>query len=211
MESLADLARVARRAQEDAQRAAEAPSPVEPAPAANNGASFESGPKQDVSTPRTPNMAIVPPLIQDLRLGSAPPSAGLPLPPLPAAAKSPTTTPTTPGPGSTNDSRAGAKNSIEPISVTTPARIAPLNVGQRIEISADYRPKTSSTKRLSFGSAASSKRPIKYARGRHAGIELSPQPSDDDNDPLVSIHQLRPGFAWEISGKCKAPEVNCTG
>ncbi|KAI7918037.1 hypothetical protein M0657_007776 [Pyricularia oryzae] len=184
MESLADLARVARRAQEDAQRAAEAPSPVEPAPAANNGASFESGPKQDVSTPRTPNMAIVPPLIQDLRLGSAPPSAGLPLPPLPAAAKSPTTTPTTPGPGSTNDSRAGAKNSIEPISVTTPARIAPLNVGQRIEISADYRPKTSSTKRLSFGSAASSKRPIKYARGRHAGIELSPQPSDDDNDPL---------------------------
>ncbi|TLD14412.1 uncharacterized protein PgNI_03556 [Pyricularia grisea] len=181
MESLADLARVARRAQEDAQRAAEAPSPVEPAPAANNGTGFESGPKQDMSTPRTPNMAIVPPLIQDLRLGSAPPSAGLPLPPLPAAAKSPSSISTSSAPGSTNSIPLGATNTTEPTSVTTPARIAPLNVGQRIEISPDYRPKTSSTKRLSFGSAASSKRPIKYARG---GIELSPQPSDDDNDPL---------------------------
>lgn len=26
---------------------------------------------------------------------------------------------------------------------------------------------------------------IKYGVGKHAAVELSPQPSDDENDPLV--------------------------
>jgi hypothetical protein len=47
-----------------------------------------------------------------------------------------------------------------------------------------YRPMTSSTKRLSF-LTTSSKRTIKFAKGKFSGIELSPQPSDDPEDPLV--------------------------
>lgn len=53
-----------------------------------------------------------------------------------------------------------------------------------------YRPNTAntaSTRRLSRGTLAS-QRTIKYAaRGRFAGTELSPQPSDDAEDPLVSL------------------------
>lgn len=47
------------------------------------------------------------------------------------------------------------------------------------------RPTTSSSKRLSWGSIASSRRPIKYGTGKHARVELVPQPSDDPDDPLV--------------------------
>lgn len=49
---------------------------------------------------------------------------------------------------------------------------------------AEKRPATSSTKRLSHSSTRTGKT-IKFAVGKHAGIELSPQPSDDVNDPLV--------------------------
>ena len=51
------------------------------------------------------------------------------------------------------------------------------------------RPLTSSTKTLSFASAAS-KRTIKYGVGKFAGVELSPQPSDDPTDPLVRKRPL---------------------
>ncbi|PKS07378.1 hypothetical protein jhhlp_005980 [Lomentospora prolificans] len=49
-----------------------------------------------------------------------------------------------------------------------------------------YRPNTASTKRLSYSTTVStSQRTIKYAtRGKFAGTELSPQPSDDPEDPL---------------------------
>ena len=47
-----------------------------------------------------------------------------------------------------------------------------------------YRPNTASTRRFSRGTLAS-QRTIKYAGGRFAGTELSPQPSDDAEDPLV--------------------------
>lgn len=51
-----------------------------------------------------------------------------------------------------------------------------------------YRPNTASTgatRRLSL-STEKSPRSIKYATwGRFAGMELSPQPSDDADDPLV--------------------------
>ncbi|KAI1635074.1 hypothetical protein F4809DRAFT_473698 [Biscogniauxia mediterranea] len=45
------------------------------------------------------------------------------------------------------------------------------------------RPMTASTKRLSFSSAGV-ERGLKYGKGKHSGIELSPQPSDDPQDPL---------------------------
>ncbi|KAI1497480.1 hypothetical protein F5X99DRAFT_363146 [Biscogniauxia marginata] len=45
------------------------------------------------------------------------------------------------------------------------------------------RPMTASTKRLSFSSSAA-ERGIKYGTGKDAGIELSPRPSDDPQDPL---------------------------
>lgn len=48
------------------------------------------------------------------------------------------------------------------------------------------RPNTGTTRRFSH-STAISRRTIKYATwGRFAGMELSPQPSDDADDPLVS-------------------------
>ncbi|KAF4839775.1 putative MFS-type transporter [Colletotrichum siamense] len=45
------------------------------------------------------------------------------------------------------------------------------------------RPMTSSTRRLSF-STTYSERKIKYGTGRHSQTELSPQPTDDPDDPL---------------------------
>ncbi|KAI8628177.1 hypothetical protein F5Y19DRAFT_144357 [Xylariaceae sp. FL1651] len=47
----------------------------------------------------------------------------------------------------------------------------------------ELRPMTASTKRLSFTSI-DPKRNLKYGTGKYALIELSPQPSEDPNDPL---------------------------
>lgn len=41
-----------------------------------------------------------------------------------------------------------------------------------------------STKRLSFSSLETSKRPIKFGKGKYTSVELVPQPSDDPDDPL---------------------------
>ncbi|CAK7206615.1 hypothetical protein SEUCBS139899_009415 [Sporothrix eucalyptigena] len=54
----------------------------------------------------------------------------------------------------------------------------------RVSMLQDYRPTTSSTKRLSFSSLSTTRRPIKYGTGKHARVELVPQPSDDAADPL---------------------------
>ncbi|CAK7214371.1 hypothetical protein SBRCBS47491_002120 [Sporothrix bragantina] len=61
-----------------------------------------------------------------------------------------------------------------------PAKPLPL----RVSMLQDFRPTTSSTKRLSFSSLSTSRRPIKYGTGKHVGVELVPQPSDDAEDPL---------------------------
>ncbi|KAI1420961.1 hypothetical protein F5Y12DRAFT_70060 [Xylaria sp. FL1777] len=47
----------------------------------------------------------------------------------------------------------------------------------------DLRPGTASTKRTSFISI-DPKRTLKYGAGKHIMVELSPQPSEDPNDPL---------------------------
>lgn len=184
MDTLADLARVARKAQEDAQREAEAPSPVATTPPAtiDEATRLQSSPKPNLPTAAS-TMTVVPPLVQDLRLGLAPPSAGLPLPPLPAAAKSPTVLVPGSPQGSADAMRTQPGSSIKS-AVKVPQPIVTQHPGTFVEISPQHRPKTSSTKRLSFSSMGSSKRPIKYGRGRHARTELSPQPSDDDEDPL---------------------------
>ena len=49
-----------------------------------------------------------------------------------------------------------------------------------------YRPDTANTRRFSRSTTFSTRRTIKYATwGRFRGTELSPQPSDDADDPLV--------------------------
>lgn len=48
------------------------------------------------------------------------------------------------------------------------------------------RPTTASTRRPSFVSV-DPKRSLKYGVGKYATVELSPQPSEDPNDPLVYI------------------------
>jgi hypothetical protein len=47
------------------------------------------------------------------------------------------------------------------------------------------RPMTSSSRRLTFSTVRTAKRPLKFVRtGKYAGVELAPQPSDDPDDPL---------------------------
>jgi hypothetical protein len=48
-----------------------------------------------------------------------------------------------------------------------------------------------SNKRLSWSSIETSKRPIKYGKGKFNMVELNPQPSDDPDDPLVSPYLPR--------------------
>ena len=49
----------------------------------------------------------------------------------------------------------------------------------------ERRPMTSSSRRLSFSTMGTVKRPIKFGKGKFSHVELVPQPSDDDDDPLV--------------------------
>jgi len=65
--------------------------------------------------------------------------------------------------------------------LTFPARPNPLRVNPVDE----PRPMTSSSRRLSFSTIATFKRPIKFGKGKYANVELVPQPSDDEDDPLV--------------------------
>jgi hypothetical protein len=39
---------------------------------------------------------------------------------------------------------------------------------------------------MSWSSVSTSRRPIKYGKGKFSHVELVPQPSDDPDDPLVS-------------------------
>ncbi|RYP57883.1 hypothetical protein DL769_009215 [Monosporascus sp. CRB-8-3] len=76
------------------------------------------------------------------------------------------------------------------------------------------RPFTASTNAASFSvsfSSAESKRTIKYGTGKSSAVELSPQPSDDPEDPLCVIYRRgRPDgratdnfrFYWNIEFSC---------
>ncbi|KAI3332396.1 hypothetical protein HD806DRAFT_193715 [Xylariaceae sp. AK1471] len=63
-----------------------------------------------------------------------------------------------------------------PFGISTAKPLRPLSKDES-------RPTTASTKRLSFTSI-DPKRKLKYGTGKHAMVELSPQPSEDPNDPL---------------------------
>ncbi|GJD00610.1 major facilitator superfamily transporter [Colletotrichum higginsianum] len=73
------------------------------------------------------------------------------------------------------ESHAAPEQTARRISLTKPPPTPPKDDG--------YRPMTSSTKRLSFSTTMSPRR-IKYGTGKHSKTELSPQPTDDPDDPL---------------------------
>ncbi|KAI0469593.1 hypothetical protein F4859DRAFT_136103 [Xylaria cf. heliscus] len=68
------------------------------------------------------------------------------------------------------------KGVVLPFSISTAKSPGPLPKDEP-------RPMTASTKRLSFTSI-DPKRNLKYGVGKYATVELSPQPSEDPNDPL---------------------------
>ncbi|KAI0097388.1 hypothetical protein GGR51DRAFT_470815 [Nemania sp. FL0031] len=63
-----------------------------------------------------------------------------------------------------------------PFAISTPKPLRPFSP-------AEQRPATASTRRMSFVSI-DPKRNLKYGVGKYASVELSPQPSEDPNDPL---------------------------
>ncbi|KAI1133237.1 hypothetical protein F5Y10DRAFT_131699 [Nemania abortiva] len=63
-----------------------------------------------------------------------------------------------------------------PFEISTPKSLRPLSPGEQ-------RPATASTRRMSFVSI-DPKRNLKYGVGKYSTVELSPQPSEDPNDPL---------------------------
>src|SRR3569833_254366 len=108
------------------------------------------------------------------------------VPPPPPAMPTPvmTTTATTTLPPPPRPPQRPMLPTLKPFpSRPNPLRINPLD---------ERRPMTSSSRRLSFSSMSSTKRPIKYGKGKYARVELVPQPSDDDEDPLVGRTAARP-------------------
>lgn len=138
---------------------------------------------KESSAPRRP-----PPLMLDIaRPGSASPSEppNRPLPPRPM-------------------SKLGASgNAVNGPRLPAPTRPPPLRPQAPLGMNPPTRPGTAasqgmdekalpriigSTRRFSYGSLNSNRRPLKYGEGKYSHIELVPQPSDDPDDPLVSDH-----------------------
>jgi hypothetical protein len=150
------------------------------------------------SVGRGPTMAIPP----------EPPAKDLPEPPAPTrpASASPIGNPSLP-PNRPLPPRPITKSANSP-KLPQPSRPPPLRPQAPLAMNPPTRPGTrssqmsrgtaaplrfpGSTMRLSWASIAS-RRPIKYAEGKHTRVELVPQPSDDPDDPLVT----RPtSFLW---------------
>jgi len=162
----------------------------------NRGPTFAVPPappaKETVTSPRTPpppqKPAPSPPPGIVTRRGtgsmelSEPPNRPLPAPPRTSKTHSPRP--------SMSSATSDAPRRPPPIVTrpTPPFRPqAPLrmNPPTRPGTAGTSRP-TGSTKRQSWSSVASSRRPIKYGQGKFRNVELVPQPSDDPDDPLVS-------------------------
>ncbi|OIW28669.1 MFS general substrate transporter [Coniochaeta ligniaria NRRL 30616] len=73
-----------------------------------------------------------------------------------------------------------------PLAMNPPTRPGTANTEtSRVHFGEDARARIiGSNKRLSWSSIETSKRPIKYGKGKFSMVELSPQPSDDPDDPL---------------------------
>jgi hypothetical protein len=126
--------------------------------------------------------------LPDLPKLDIPPSTG----PKPALVSSPTSTfksqessskPWTPVDGESPKASFGMSNAVHPPR----------------PITKDFRPRTGSSKRLSFSSVAS-KMTTKYGSGKYSGIALVPQPSNDPDDPLVCPSNHR--FLQTILTRC---------
>ena len=143
-------------------------------------------PAKEVSSPtRRPALARIDHTRPDSASPSEPPNR--PLPPTPTSKSDSASRPTT----SASDSP----------SKPAPTRPPPFRPQVPLGMNPPTRPGTATsqavgwkapsrilgtTRRLSYGSIASSKRPIKYGQGKYRNVELVPQPSDDSDDPLVS-------------------------
>ncbi|EEY15036.1 MFS1 family protein [Verticillium alfalfae VaMs.102] len=111
----------------------------------------------------------------------------------------PTTSSTRPG---TSSTLAGTMSSIQGAGSKIKAGLRPLKLAaltshptrpmptisrpqtaSNTTVASPVRPMTSSTRRFSRSTTMTG-RTIKYGSGRHATTELSPQPSDDEDDPL---------------------------
>jgi hypothetical protein len=130
----------------------------------------------------------------------------LAVPPTPPAKEM--SLPSKPSPLQLNtNSRPGTSGSDAPDRPLPPKPVRPLPLRAPLAMNPPTRPGTAnteatrvdfgvatqarivgSTKRLSWSSIATSRRPIKYGKGKFSNIELNPQPSDDPDDPLVSWH-----------------------
>lgn len=112
----------------------------------------------------------------------------------------PTTSSTRPG---TTSTLAGTMSSIQGAGSKIKAGLRPLKLAaltshptrpmptisrpqtaSNTTVASPVRPTTSSTRRFSRSTTMTG-RTIKYGSGRYATTELSPQPSDDEDDPLV--------------------------
>ncbi|KAL8297800.1 hypothetical protein RB597_007160 [Gaeumannomyces tritici] len=103
-----------------------------------------------------------------------PPTA--PLPPVPTHSR-----PGTARSGASTASLPTRLPQLAPVRSLPAPRPAPLR-GNPATVSEASLPQ--STKRLSFSSLETGKRPIKFGKGKYAKVELVPQPSDDPDDPL---------------------------
>lgn len=97
---------------------------------------------------------------------------------------------TTPRPVTASSQAAKSARSLPlraPLGMNPPTRPGTAKTeASRVEIAPTTQARiVGSNKRLSWSSYGTSKRIIKYGRGKHSNVELNPQPSDDPEDPLV--------------------------
>lgn len=74
-----------------------------------------------------------------------------------------------------------------PLSMNPLTRPSTANTESSVSLADAPKRIVGSTKRLSWSSISTTRRPIKYGKGKFSHVELVPQPSDDPEDPLVSL------------------------
>lgn len=123
---------------------------------------------------------------------TTPPPPNRPLPPTPRPKK-----------GTAHSQSGSISSTFSSPRSPPPTRPPPLKSQASLYTISPTRPETASSlgkkaghSRLhtqsSWTSLASTTRTIKYGRGKHSGVELVPQPSDDPEDPLVSSYAFLP-------------------
>ncbi|EPE06414.1 major facilitator superfamily transporter [Ophiostoma piceae UAMH 11346] len=140
----------------------------------------------DASAPRTPPRTTPTSPVSKITSPTAATSLSA-FPPKPRAALFTTMPPTAKvaQPKQSNNSAEETAAAVEATTATTTVGMPATFTAPILKpVAVAIRPMTASTKRLSFSSLSSTRRPIKYGKGKYAGVELVPQPSDDSEDPL---------------------------